>query len=140
MSDVYFDASGIEAAPTRDILDEGIYHVQIKSATSGRSKNKGTPQIDIVGKVVDDVPMQINDSTPRGREIYYTLYFAEGENAKISKRSLMDLYKAVNLEPPEDGRFNLADLVGREVFFVVKHEEYQGTPRMRVNSIKAIQA
>jgi hypothetical protein len=141
MEGTYFDASDIAEAPAREVLDEGIYHVQIVKATTGESQNKKTPFIEIVGKVVEDAPMQMNDSTPKGRDLFYTLYFSRagsGQNAAISKRSLMDLFGQVKLDPPEDGRFDLTQLIGREVFYIVKQETYEGQVRARVNATKAI--
>jgi hypothetical protein len=137
MEDVIFDVSAIPDAPLFENLDENIYPVQIVAVNSGVSSG-GHPQVEIQATVTEGGPVQKSGSLSVGRGIKQFLTFKEGDNAKISKATLKDLFKKTNTEWPEDGRLPLVNLIGKQVQVILKPEIYNGQTRMKVSSYKAL--
>lgn len=128
-----FDPERVRNAPLSSVVDEGEYGVKIVKAGIGRSKQKGTPSLDIEASIEYGNP-QIDGRNVEGKHLFYKIYFADG-NRDISERAVKVLCQATGVEIGTDEEIVEA-LPGRECIFVVKHREYNGEKQEEVKAVK----
>lgn len=131
-----FSAQGLSTAPLRNILDEGLYVVNITKSEAIVS-SKGTPGV-VFESVVEQGPIQEQTQlSPMGRRFSWTLWIPnEGAGRNIGLQRLAKLCKVMGIDRTDD--LDLDQFVGRQVIVQIAHEDYNGEPQERANSFRKV--
>lgn len=109
---------------------KGWHTVRIERAEAGLSRQKKTPKIFVLSRVIDEADVEFN------RTIIWNVMLS-GDGLVFTKRCLKALGLPGRLEY---GSYQeLADdLIGREVEVQVKHRTYQGERQAQVNNWREV--
>lgn len=112
-----------------DFADElptpGFYVSEIVSARWRRSE-RGNDMIHVVHALAGTPPSHDHVSE------YFVLGGGSPRGRALSRRRLVELYRACGLEPAAGDGIETADLLGARLEVRVEHETYDGRPRLRV--------
>jgi hypothetical protein len=113
------DLTEVPEEPTSTLIPEGTYAVIVTDAEE-KTSSKGTPGIGL--------DLEITEGSEKGRAVWDTAWVTDRAMWRVKK-----MLSALKYEIPE-GEFDLntADLIGRRMFVVCEHEEYDGKTRVRV--------
>ena len=134
-----FSAAGLSTAPVVNILDEGLYSVQIQKAESMLSKQKGTPGLHFELTVLEGPVQNSTGASPIGRKVFHTLWIStDGPGRAIGLQKLAKLCKVTQV--PQDDELDLDQFIGKELIIRVKHRLYNGEPQEEVVDFKELRA
>jgi hypothetical protein len=119
-------AAHFEATDFADELPTpGVYESEIVSARWRRSE-RGNDMIQVVHALAGAPPG--NDHVSE----YFVIAGSSPRGRALSRRRLVELYRACGLEPAAGDGIETADLLGARLEVRVEHETYEGRPRLRV--------
>lgn len=126
-----FSATGLSTAPVTNVLDEGLYSVQINKIESVVSNAKGTPGLDLDLTVLDGPVQQGTGSYPAGRKIRWTLWLSNsGPGQASGLQRLAKLCRAAGV--PQDDNLETDLFIGHDIVIRGKHAEYNGEPKFEI--------
>lgn len=124
MSDTH--PARFEAADLRDELPApGFYASEVIVARFRRSE---------AGNDMLQVVHAIRGGTPGHDRVaeYFILAGGSPRGRALSRKRLVELYRACNIEPQEGDPIEPADLLEARLMVRVEHELWQGRPRLRI--------
>jgi hypothetical protein len=109
--------------------DPGTYPATIESARYRQSAS-GSEMLQVV-YVLDGV-----EGCERVTE--YFVFGGSERGGLVARRRLLQLFQACGLAPKAGDEISPAELYGQRVLVRVVHDEWQGTPRLRVTSYQRL--
>lgn len=130
-----FNAQGLSTAPVTNVLDKGLYLVEVNKAEAITSQQKGTPGLAFETTVVEG-PIQQSGSMPIGRKIFFKIWISnDGQGRTIGLQKLARLCKAAGVEKTDE--LDLDAFLGKQLILTVDHGTYNGEPQEEVTGYKA---
>jgi hypothetical protein len=118
-----------------DFQDElpppGFYASSITTARFRRSE-RGNDMIQVVYALERGTPSHDHVSE------YFVLVGGTARGRALSRRRLVELYRACGLDPRQGDAIDPSDLLGARLEVRVEHEVWQGRPRLRVSAHRRI--
>lgn len=132
-----FSAAGLSTAPVVNILDEGLYSVQIQKAEAQVSKQKGTPGLHFELTVLEGPVQNSTGASPIGRKVFNTIWISnDGAGRAIGLQKLAKLCKVCGV--PQSDELDLDLFVGKNLIVRIKHRLYNGEPQEEVVDFKEL--
>jgi hypothetical protein len=130
-----FTAEALAAAPVRSVLDAGRYRFTILKAEQGRSKDKGTPSIDLELVVTPGNMIQQSGSDPQNHHSFCSIWSSNDPTKTgpffskvhgLADAANIDLAQFTGMDADTFTATFLQLLIGREVIGILKQREYMG--------------
>ena len=132
-----FSASGLSTAPVTNVLDEGLYLVQLNKVEPMVSKQKGTPGLHMDMTIIEGAVQNGTGSSPIGRKLFYTIWLpTEGAGNTIGLQRLAKLCKVTGVDQTDELELDL--FTGKELIVRVKHRMYNGEPQEDLADFKPV--
>ena len=132
-----FRVSGLPEAPLSNVVDKGLYAVQIAKMEFRLSQQKHTPEVHLDMVIMNGPVQDISGRIPVGKHIFGTFWIPDaGEGNVIGKARLKKLCIAAGVEPTED--LDTDQFIGKVIVIKVDHEKYNGEDRERVTDFRPL--
>lgn len=115
-----------EAGDLRDDLPQPGFYPSVVSTARFRKSEAGNAMLHVVHALEGATPG--NDHVSE----YFILSGGSPRGRALSRRRLVELFRACGIEPREGDPIEPADLLGSRLDVRVDHELWQGRPRLRV--------
>jgi len=115
-----------ESGDLRDELPAAGFYVSVVSTARFRRSEAGNDMLHVVHAIEGATAGHDHVSE------YFILSGGSPRGRALSRRRLVELYRACGLEPSDGDPIEPADLLGAQLEVRVEHDLWQGRPRLRV--------